>query len=540
MNRSLPFAALVLVGCSGTIGTTDYEDPNSPHDDFEIPSAGEALDRILEAPESCEAGLSPTGLRRLSGRQYRNSLVAIFGGDLAVPDADVLDDPVVHGFRVDADASVVRDLGAQRVMQHAERVAAWAVGAKLDLFTTCRDTTLACRAELIERFGERAFREPITDAQREAYDALFQMEETFEAGAEVVMAAMLQSPRFLYRREIGVADGGRQRLSAYEVASELAYLTTEGPPDAELYAAAAEGRLETPADVERELARLLETPAAERMLGHFVEGWLEVEDLEARVKDDTVFMLTPEMRASMLNETRALYLDLVRSGGTFEDMMTAEHTFVDGQLAALYGLPGEGRVDLAGTNRTPGILGHGSVLTRHALAANSSPVARGLLIRERFLCQHLPDPPAGVDTDIEGVADAPTTRERYREHSTNQACAGCHQLMDPIGFSFEHYDAFGRYREDENGNAIDASGSISGLPGGGDVGLDGLQSLAEALADEPAARDCYARHLAYFAYGRAGCGETVTAVAETPDGSLRAMLRELVTAPQFYERVVGE
>lgn len=233
-------------------------------------------------------------------------------------------------------------------------------------------------------------------------------------------------------------------------------------------------------------------------------------------------------------------MDLVQSGGTFADLMTAEHTFVDGPLATLYGLPGEGRVELAGTDRAPGILGHGSVLARHALAASSSPVARGKLVRERFLCQHLPDPPAGVDTDIDAVADAPTTRARYREHSTNEACAGCHRLMDPIGFTFEHYDAFGRYRADESGNAIDASGNIAGLPDGGDVPLDGLASLAETLADEPAARDCYARHLAYFAYGRAGCGETVMAAAETPEGSLRAMLRELVTAPQFYERVVGE
>lgn len=534
------FACLLLIlGCSGTIGDTDYDDPNA-HDDSEIPSPGESLHRLLEAPESCEAGLAPTGLRRLSAREYRNTLVAIFGGDPAVPEADVLADPVVHGFRVDADASVVRDLGAQRIMQHAERVAAWAVDAKLDLFTACRDTTLACRAEFIERFGALAFREPISDARREAYDALFQAEATFEAGAEVVMAAMLQSPRFLYRREVGTRTGGRQRLSAYELASELSYLATEGPPDDVLYAAAEEGRLETPADVERELERLLQTPAAEEMLTHFVHGWLEVEDLEARVKDDEVFLLTPEVRASMLKETRDLYVDLVQSGGTFEDLMTAQHTFVDGSLAALYGLPGEGRVDLSGTDRTPGILGHGSVLTRHALAASSSPVARGKLVRERFLCQELPQPPAGVDTDIEAVADAPTTRERYREHSTNEACAGCHRLMDPIGFTFEHYDAFGRYRDDENGNAIDASGNIAGLPDGGDVPLDGLGSLAETLANEPAARDCYARHLAYFAYGRAGCGETVTAVAETPEGSLRAMLRELVTAPQFYERVIGE
>ncbi len=112
--------------------------------------------------------------------------------------------------------------------------------------------------------------------------------------------------------------------------------------------------------------------------------------------------------------------------------------------------------------------------------------------------------------------------------------------MDPIGFTFEHYDAFGRYRADEDGHPIDATGRITGLPDGGDASLDGLASLAETLATEPAARDCYARHLTYYAYGRAGCGETITAVAETPGGSLRAMLRALVAAPEFFERVVGD
>lgn len=537
MRRVIAGALGLLLGCSGTIGESAYEGPGGPGD-LEAPSPGEALERLLE-PAACEAGRAPTGLRRLSARQYRNTLVAIFDGNPAVPEADVLDDPLVHGFRVDADAAVVRDLGAQRVMQHAERVAAWAVEHELSLFTTCRDTTPACRAELIERFGERAFREPIDDARRERYDALFRAEATFEAGAEVVIAAMLQSPRFLYRREVGVAEGDHQRLGPFEVASALSYLLTDGPPDEALREAAAEGRLQTPADVERELERLLATPEAEATLSHFVHGWLEVEDLQSRVKDEAAFALTPETRAAMLEETRAFYVDLVRGGGSFEELLTAPHTFVSEPLAALYGMGETGRVSLEGSTRAPGVLGHGSVLSRHALAASSSPVARGKLVRERFLCQALPEPPPGVDTDIEGVADAPTTRARYREHSTNQACAGCHRLMDPIGFAFERYDAFGRYRADEGGHPIDATGRIAGLPEGGDVSLDGLASLAEALADEPAARDCYARHLAYVAYGRPACEGTLRAALEGAN-SLRGMLRALATAPQIFERVVPE
>lgn len=351
---------------------------------------------------------------------------------------------------------------------------------------------------------------------------------------------MLQSPLFLYRREIGVPDAGHHRLTPFELASALAYAITEAPPDDVLFTAAAEGRLEGADDVARELDRLLATPAAHDTMSHFVHGWLELESLPAQVKDDDAFALTPELRASMLDETARFYSDLVRNEGSFVDLLSARHTLADASLRAFYGLPGGDeatRVSLEGTTRGPGILGHGSVLARHALASSSSPVSRGKVVRERLLCQELPEPPPGVNTDLEITGEVTTTRERYNEHSENPACAGCHRLMDPIGFAFEHYDAYGRHRADENGHAIDASGGIEGLPDGTDIELDGLESLSDALAHDPSARDCYARHLAYFTYGIAGCGETVRAAAATPEASLREMLRAIVQAPQFYERV---
>src|SRR5690606_22594342 len=140
VNRMLLVLSCVLslgtTGCSGTIGGVNDgpgDGPDGPgHDgEVEIPEGGASLGRVLDAPERCEDGVSPRAVRRLSGRQLRNSLVALFDGDATVPEGDVLDDPVVHGFRVDADGAVVRDLGAQRIMQHAERVAAWAVASKL-------------------------------------------------------------------------------------------------------------------------------------------------------------------------------------------------------------------------------------------------------------------------------------------------------------------------------------------------------------------------------------------------------------------------
>ncbi|WP_075098074.1 DUF1592 domain-containing protein [Sandaracinus amylolyticus] len=532
--------AMAASGCLGVLGEPVGGGPGptpEPGADGGLEPGSDAGPRPGPEPEptTCGDDVGPRMVRRLTARQYQRSLEAIFESP-DVPTADVLSDPVVHGFRVDATQAVIRDLGAQQVMTHAERVAAWAVANRLSVITTCQTTDAACRDRFIRDLGARVFREPLSDTQRSAYAALFDAETTFPAAAELVIAAMLQSPYFLYRREIGApATAGRHRLTQHELASELAYLLTDAPPDATLRAAADAGQLATPDDLARELERVLATPEAADTMGEFVMGWLEIADLPTRAKDDAVFVLTPELRASMLGETRELFLQVLREGGTLRDLLTAEHTFADAPLRAHYGIAEGGsggfqRVTLPAV-RAPGVLGHASVLTRHALAATSSPVARGHLVRERFLCEDLPAPPPGVPTDAVRTPGTTTTRQRYIEHSANETCAACHRLMDPIGFSLENYDAFGRYRADERGLPIDVTGVVHGAPGG-DVPLDGAESLIDWLAESSQARACFTHYLSYYSYGIEGCDDVVVDES-TP---LRDVLAAIVRADHFRER----
>ncbi|UJR78171.1 DUF1592 domain-containing protein [Sandaracinus amylolyticus] len=537
--------AMAATGCLGVLG-----EPSGGPGPGPGPTPGPGTDGGIEPtsdsgprpgpepePTTCGDDVGPRMVRRLTARQYQRSLEAIFESP-DVPTADVLSDPVVHGFRVDATQAVIRDLGAQQVMTHAERVASWAVANRLAVITTCQTIDATCRDQFVRSLGARVFREPLSDTQLSAYAALFDSESTFPAAAELVIAAMLQSPYFLYRREIGTPEtAGRHRLTPHELASELAYLLTDAPPDSTLRAAADAGQLATPDDLARELDRILATPAAADTMGEFAMGWLEIADLPSRAKDDAVFMLTPALRASMLGETRTLFLHVLREGGTLRELLTADYTFVDAPLRAHYGITEGGggggefqRVTLPAV-RAPGVLGHASVLTRHALAATSSPVARGHLVRERFLCEDLPAPPPGVPTDSVRTPGTTTTRQRYLEHSANETCAACHRLMDPIGFSLEHYDAFGRYRADENGMPIDVTGVVHGAPGG-DVPLDGAESLIDWLADSAQARSCFTHYLSYYSYGIEGCDDVVV----DESAPLRDVLAAIVRANHFRER----
>jgi hypothetical protein len=490
----------------------------------------------------------PRMIRRLSSIQFRNTLTAAFQ-DEGVPVADVLTDPAIMKFRVDADAPVVRDLDAALLLDHAEKVAAWAVANKLSSLTPCTNKEDRCERELISTLGLRLYREPVTEETVAAYRAMFAAEQTFADGAAVVIATMLQSPRLLYRRELGNPDSaepGRFALTPHEIASELSYFLLDSAPDAALLDAAANGRLDTREEIDREASRLLATQAAKAPIARFATGWLELDGLLTKAKDDATFMLTAALRSSMLTEAAELFTSTFASGGDVPALLTANHTFVDSGLAAFYGLPSPGggfqRVDLTGSQRAPGLLGQAGFLTAHAQPENSSPTQRGRFVRERFLCEPIPEMPTDLDTNLASGANFATNRERYETHASSPACRGCHAEFDPVGFVFEHYDGFGRYREREKDTPIDATGLLTGLPGG-DVALDGVESLVEVLASEDRVRACLVRYWSYYAHGRDNWTEkkcnddSVRREAMAGNYSLQSVLSGILHAPTFTRRV---
>jgi hypothetical protein len=286
-----------------------------------------------------------------------------------------------------------------------------------------------------------------------------------------------------------------------------------------------------------------------------MRDWLGLSKLETVAKDDTVFKLNDSLRQAMANETRRLFDDAIfNQNASFAALLAAPSTFVNRELATHYGFDNAGSlgdelvpVMIDPAKRDVGLLAQGGLLTALATAAESSPVQRGKMVRVRLLCQDLPPPPANVDTALKPAAGAATTREHFAEHANNPLCSSCHRLMDPIGFGFEHYDAFGRRRDQENGRPVDASGSVLASDGS-ETPFNGLPGLAEYLTTQAgeSVNACLVRYWSYFAFGAAGWQEdqcTYDAIAQQAraDGfAIKSVVKAILKTPRFSRRVADQ
>ncbi|HET7538221.1 MAG TPA: DUF1588 domain-containing protein [Polyangiaceae bacterium] len=473
----------------------------------------------------------PRVLRRLTASEFAASIVDLFG-DKSVPVAPVFNDSRVLGFTVDSATLLVQDLNADQLMTNAEAVADWAVTNKpaaLTQFTQqCSTLSTDCAQKFIQGFGRKAFRRAVGSDEIAPYRDLFMAEASFDAGVSAVISAMLQSPNFLYRSEIGAvgASGPTFTLTPYEVASSLSYLLTGSMPDDTLLKAADAAQTNnTPvADMVKSQAdRLLALPVAQDALMNFMGGWLGLDRLYTNVKDDNVQKLSTDQRDQMAMQTRQLILGVWggSTGNTVGDLFRANG----------------------------GILTQQSILIGYARADTSSPTQRGHLVRSRLLCQDVPAPPAGLDTKFTPRTDLKTTRDQYLEgHAApdHQPCYGCHKLMDPIGVAFEHYDGFGNHRDQENGVTIDATGTIYAAKDG-DIAIDGLASdnngLQAYLSQSDEVKKCLVRYWSYYAFGSASWAQdsctydAIRTEAASKSYSLQGVLMGILKSPNFTARV---
>jgi hypothetical protein len=311
---------------------------------------------------------------------------------------------------------------------------------------------------------------------------------------EATLSAFLQSPNFLYLTEVGEPDPGRpdrHRYTGYEMASRLSYFLTNDTPDDELLAAAKSGSLVTAEGIQAQTNRLLALPSAHEAVGDFFSSLLSLDGLDNLYRPVEIFpSFTPTLGAAMKQETLLVLDDLVFSrDGDYRHLFDQSETFVNGELAALYGIPapsgtGFSRVTLPPSSGRVGLLGQAGVLAARDHSDGTSPTKRGLFILTRLLCQDLalmppanlqiPPPPTGLLT----------ARQRLEQHASDAVCASCHQAMDPVGLSLEHFDAMGVYRETDHGLAIDDSGDLGGTKYQGEAGLGAI------LRDHPALAPC--------------------------------------------------
>ncbi len=395
-----------------------------------------------------------------------------------------------------AASGLVTATHVERYLRAAEALVA---RAELEGLTGCALATPSadCLRDFVTGFGERAFRRPLEADHVAEYLALIDGQDDPRRGVEVALRVMLSSPMFLYRQEIGVADGDVARLDGWELASTLSYFFWGTMPDALLFEAARSGALDTPEGVEREARRLVASERARARLEAFAAQWLGVEGVASATKSELLFpTFDAALGAAMLAETRAFVSHVVFDrSGSYRELLLGDSTIATGALASLY----EAEDGQLPAHRHAGVLAHGSVLASYSHSDQTSPIRRGVFVRERILCEELPAPPPDA-ASIPEIAEGLSTRERFAQHSSDPACKVCHRMIDGVGFAFEHFDAIGRYRATENGAPIDASGEIAGLDGDNRM-HDGLVELAQLLADSREAPACFATNAYRFALG---------------------------------------
>ena len=500
------------------------------------------------------AAPGPAPLRRLTRFEIGRSLADVMGVDPAL--ADMLPpDEQSDGYDNASSAYSVSALHAAKLLDLGEAAAAafLADGAHARAVAGCDPSAdgEACLRSLVTALGARLWRRPLAESETAELLALAAAAGAGDgrAGASAMIAAMVQAPDFIYRPEAVPAPGAPPRLPAEALATRLAYLVTASAPDPDLMAAAGAGRLASDPGVLAETERLLRTPRAAEAFHHFVNEWWELESLPATQKDSNLFRTwSPGLPAAMAEETRRFLADVWDKGPTLDRLLTSDTTFVDLDLADFYGYPlpaapGFQPVAVAPA-RAAGLLGQGAFLVTHAKADQTSPVLRGKFVRMRLLCDPPGPPPANIVITPPSIDPRKSSRERFQEHTANAFCASCHQMMDPIGFAFEHFDATGRWRDNDAGVPVDATGMLTGTDVDGAV--DGVGQLAAKLLDSAQVRRCVASQWFRWAFGRneqtdddlCTVGQLAHAL-DTGGGDLRGLVRATVRSPTFWLAPAG-
>jgi hypothetical protein len=469
------------------------------------------------------AGAAPeVMLRRLTHRQYANTVRDLLG-ESSDPSNQFPPEDFVEGFKNQYRSQSLSPTQIEAYTLAAERLSrrAFLRGDSRHLIP-CRYTgpdAGKCRSEFIQTFGRRAFRRPLDAKEFKLYEVIFQGESDFLRGAQSVVEAMLQAPSFLFWME----DAPRSDWKPYAAASRLAYSLWDTMPDDDLLRRAAAGELDSAQGLERIARRMLDDRRAKDAVDEYVSQWLRFDRALASARERRSFpMFSRELVSAMLEEARRFVGDLVFTDRNFMDVFRASYGFVNADLASLYGVKAPARdfsrVEFPAAQERAGVLGQALFLTLTSKPEDTAPTARGLFVREQFLCQRVPPPPPGVDTNLPPVAQSRpvTNRERLAGHASNPACAGCHRLIDPIGFGLEKFDAIGARREkfkllfypDVHEAKVpskvieldlDTSGQIAGIE---NSEFSSPRQLGEILAESKQCQECMARQVFRYLAGR--------------------------------------
>lgn len=544
--------ALFAAGCDNAAprGSSQFQPP-------------ESNEPTRPDPGSIDDGVPyGTRLRRLTHAEYERTLVDLVGTGEGMS-SDFLEDPTFAGFDNNAEALRVSGRLGRDYRRAAEELAERVTSSDELMYgvVPCDQATAACASELVESVGLEAFRRPLTETEVGRYVALFDVGpsvfgsgDDFRDGARLVLEAMLQSPNFLYRTELGTNEDrdGFIPLSDYEIASRLSYMMVGSMPDQELFELAKSGELGKPEVIEAQARRLAASDGVRSRVLDFHEQWLDLKTYANLSKDGELFPgFDDDLSFDYAEEVRRFvdYVVLEQDKG-LGTLLTASVSFVNQRTAPFYGLDAEDfgedleLIELPSDQRA-GLLTQLGFLSAHAYTNDTSPIHRGVFVLRRVLCEEIPDPPGGIDLTLPETNDEiVTTRDQVEAHTSGSVCSRCHSMINPIGFAFEGFDAVGAYRETDNGVPVDTAASVE--LSGGSLSFDGALDLIRQIAETEMARACYAKQWLRYAYARADAPadeRILASVAENledDDYSVRQLLVDLTRPRAFTHRAPTE
>jgi hypothetical protein len=512
------------------------------------------VDQVRMIPEVTPP--EPT-IRRLNRDQYDNAIRELLGPDLVLP-SHLEPDEATDGLRaIGASLTTISPRGVEQYEKAAHDLVAQAFedDERRNTLVPCETEEMsesACAKLAIEPFATRAWRRPL---KSEEVDSLVRIAMTsssvlnsFHLGIQYAFTAVIQSPHFVFRVELGEPDpkGDGRRFTNYEMASRMSFLLWNTIPDQDLLDSAEAGELTTDSGLEHQVDRMMADERFEDGIrAIFTDIWT-LYQLDDLTKDPAIFThMSPDVGASAREETLLNVIDnVIDQDADFRELFTSTRTFLDRKLASIYSVraparEGFGETVLSDEGGRRGFLGQVSFLALQSHAVNSSATLRGKFVREVLLCQYIPPPPSDVDTSIpEASGDAVTLRDRVAIHLEDPNCSSCHELVDPIGLGFEQFDGLGHFRSLEQGATIDPSGDLDG------TSFANAWELAGAVAAHDRLSVCMAQTMLAYASGHSVTEGEDAAVEylnqgfESMDYSIQFLLKDMILSPAF--RQAGE
>lgn len=509
-------------------------------------------------PGVCVPGVPQASqLPRLTNAQYEATVSDLLGvkgtAAMLAPDTANVDQRAWDGYTAAAQAI------ATQVMADA---------ALKPKFVSCAPSGdgAACAAQIIQTFGQRAFRRPLTEAETARFTKIYTdrvaitKSGSFDETAELLLRTFLLSPTFLLRAETAeTLDGKYFALSGYEIASRLSYMLLGSMPDQGLFDAATANALSTPEQIRGQAVRLLqEDPRARTKVTAFHERYMHMGPgtrWAEYQRDASIYPAFDTSLVPLLSQETDRFFDYIvfEQGGSFSDLITSPVAFVTAKSAPLYGLdPAQYGADLTQVTldaaQRPGIFTRAGFLASHALVNRPSPILRGAFLQKHVLCSPIGSPPPGAEgTPLPEVSATASNRERVDAQTSSAECAGCHHtIINPTGFALEGFDAVGGFRPTDQFSGAPVN-TIATVPvGGATIEVKGPAELFTAIAKSPEANLCYAREWVQAAYEREITSEDTCVAqelsAKLTKGGYRVLdlIADLTQADSFRHRVVPE